>query len=395
MKKSLLLLSMIAMLTSCGIKTDDNSNENKSDTSVVETDDKKTEEQKTEEIEYVSGTYSNPVMVSTSSGTVFNSEVADPSVVRDPDTGEFYCFSTDRVVLHSEDGCSWEVYAQGDSVINFPTWGAEVQPGKSVNIWAPDVQKIGDIWYYFYSLSGWGSCCGIGYGVSDNIAGPYEDKGKLFSYLEIGINNAIDPNVIVEEETGDIYMTVGSFQGDYLVQLNQEDDGSITLFGGVEYQNDNKILIGGMPTAWDGSQYEGGYIIKKGEYYYYFGSAGTCCEGKKSTYRVMCGRSKDIKGPYIDPSNYPLTLSGGGTTKGKLVLWAGVDNENIAGCGHNSVIVDDAGDYWIYYHSYSKNDSFGTRHLFMDKLLWDEQGFPYVKTGKPSFDTELDGPRLK
>lgn len=73
MKKSLLLLSMIAMLTSCGIKTDDNSNENKSDTSVVETDDKKTEEQKTEEIEYVSGTYSNPVMVSTSSGTVFNS----------------------------------------------------------------------------------------------------------------------------------------------------------------------------------------------------------------------------------------------------------------------------------------------------------------------------------
>lgn len=390
MKKSVMLLSMLALLTGCGTSPNSNATESKTDnTANSET------EKKTEEIEYVSSTYSNPVMVTTSSGTLFNSEVADPSVVRDPETGEFYCFSTNRVTLHSEDGCNWELYAQGDNVIDFPTWGEEVQPEKSVGMWAPDVQKIGDTWYYFYSLSGWGSCCGIGYGISDNIAGPYQDMGKLFSYTEIGIENAIDPNVIVEETTGDIYMTVGSFQGEYLVQLNQEDDGSMSLFGGLEYQNDNKILIAGKPSGWDGSQYEGGYIIKKGEFYYYFGSSGTCCEGKSSTYRVMCGRSKDIKGPYVDASGYPLTQSGGGTTKGKLVVWAGVNNENIAGCGHNSVIMDDAGDYWIYYHSYCSNDSFGTRHLFMDKLLWDDQGFPYVNTGKPSFETELDGPRLK
>lgn len=386
MKKSILFLSMLTMLTGCGRSSEKQTEAEKP----VESENKVTET-----IEYTSSTYSNPVLVTTDSGTTYNGEVADPSVVRDLETGEFYSFSTNRVILHSEDGCMWQVYAQGDKVIDFPTWGEEVQPGKTVGMWAPDVQKIGNTWYYFYSLSGWGSCCGVGYGTSDNIAGPYVDQGKLFSYKEIGIENAIDPNVIVEEETGDIYMTVGSFQGDYLVQLVQNDDQTISLFGGVEHQEKNKILIGGKPSGWDGSQYEGGYIIKREGYYYYFGSSGTCCEGKKSTYRVLVGKSKDIKGPYLDQNNFPLTASGSGTTKGRMVLWAGVDNENVAGPGHNSVIKDDAGDYWIYYHAFSSKDSFGTRHLFMDKLLWDEKGFPYINTTKPSFDEELDGPRLK
>ena len=79
----------------------------------------------------------------------------------------------------------------------------------------------------------------------------------------------------------------------------------------------------------------------------------------------------------------------------------------MAGAGHNSILVDDAGDYWIYYHAYSTEDNYATRHLFMDKLAWDENGFPYVtytytndegeeKTSKvkPSFQIELDGPRF-
>ncbi len=392
MKKRILGLSLLALLTACGNNTTekpttstDAPTEAPASESVKETADVS---------ELVSGVYSNPVMVTTTSGTDFKTEVADPSVVRDPETGYFYCFSTDRVELFSEDGCNWTVYATGDNVINFPTWGQEVQPNKNVNLWAPDVVKIGDIWYYFYSLSGWGCCCGVGYGVADNIAGPYTDKGKLFSYSDIGIDNNIDPAVFVEEN-GDIYMTLGSFCGEFVVQLNQEDDGSITPFGGMDYQRENKTLIAGKISSWDGSTYEGGYIIKKDGYYYYFGSAGTCCEHKNSTYHVMVGKSKSILGPYVDSNGYKLTMSGSGQTKGNLVVWAGSSNEDVAGPGHNSVVMDDAGDYWIYYHGFSSKDNFGTRHLFMDKLLWNEAGFPYVNKMKPSFDTELDGPRLK
>jgi arabinan endo-1,5-alpha-L-arabinosidase len=62
------------------------------------------------------------------------------------------------------------------------------------------------------------------------------------------------------------------------------------------------VLIAGEPgnQDWDGSTYEGSYIIKKDGYYYYFGSVGTCCEGKNSTYRVVVGRSESITGPYTD-----------------------------------------------------------------------------------------------
>ena len=44
-------------------------------------------------------------------------------------------------------------------------------------------------------------------------------------------------------------------------------------------------------------------IANKLGYYYYFGSAGTCCAGKDSTYRVFVGKSDDIAGPYRGKNN--------------------------------------------------------------------------------------------
>ena len=354
------------------------------------------------EVEYVYSTYTNPVSVIYENGSDFKAEVADPSIVRGDD-GLFYIFATGGVVLKSEDACNWVVHAT-KVLPSMPTWDVDVW-GYGVNpgIWAPDVIKIGDKWIYYYSLSAWGKCCGIGLAVADEITGPYEDLGKLFDYKEIGIENAIDPHVFVEDD-GTVYMSVGSFQGLYLLQLTSD---GLALEGGVETQANDKILIAGKVGGWDGSTYEGSYIIKKDGYYYYFGSAGTCCEGKNSTYRVLVGRAEEITGPYLDAQGRPLTASGSGKTFGTMCLDTGITNKNMSGAGHNSILVDDAGDYWIYYHAYSTADNYATRHLFMDKLAWDENGFPYVaytytndegvvKTTKikPSFQIELDGPRF-
>jgi arabinan endo-1,5-alpha-L-arabinosidase len=354
------------------------------------------------EVEYVYSTYTNPVSVIYENGSDFKAEVADPSIVRGDD-GLFYIFATGGVVLKSEDACNWVVHAT-KVLPSMPTWDVDVW-GYGVNpgIWAPDVIKIGDKWIYYYSLSAWGKCCGIGLAVADEITGPYEDLGKLFDYKEIGIDNAIDPHVFVEDD-GTVYMSVGSFQGLYLLQLTSD---GLELEGGVETQARDKVLIAGKVGGWDGSTYEGSYIIKKDGYYYYFGSAGTCCEGKNSTYRVLVGRAEEITGPYLDAQGRPLTASGSGKTFGTMCLDTGITNKNMSGAGHNSILVDDAGDYWIYYHAYSTADNYATRHLFMDKLAWDENGFPYVsytytndegeeKTSKikPSFQIELDGPRF-
>ena len=331
-------------------------------------------------------TYTNPTSVVNASGQPYKVEIADPSVVRG-DNGYLYCVSTDRRFLRSEDGCNWEVISE--SIIDNPSWGKEYS-SKGYNLWAPDLIKIGDKWIYYYSLSGWGSPIGIGYATADDIEGPYTDQGKLFTGDEMGVLNCIDPQPFVDVD-GTVYMTVGSFQGLWLVELTKDGMG---LEGGIEYQKENKVLIAGKVGGWDGSTYEGGYIMRKEDKYYYFGSAGTCCEGQNSTYRVYVGVADNVAGPYVDKKNRPLTMSGSGANYGNLVVWAGVNNQDYVGPGHNSIFLDEAGDYWIYYHGFSKLDDFATRHIFMDKLLWDDKGYPYVENYKPTFQETKPGPRF-
>ena len=49
-------------------------------------------------------------------------------------------------------------------------------------IWAPDINKIGDKYVMYYSMSTWGGewTCGIGIATADKPEGPFTDLGKLF-----------------------------------------------------------------------------------------------------------------------------------------------------------------------------------------------------------------------
>ena len=341
---------------------------------------------------YDRGTYTNPVSI-LSNGVVTNYGVADPSVVRGDD-GLFYCFGTGGIMLQSEDACVWNVYK--NPVVSRPSWGDGYYQNKTPMIWAPDVVKIKDKWIYYYALSAWDGPCGIGYAVADEITGEFVDMGRLFDSGEVGgeyslgVNNAIDPQVFVDDDQK-VYMVFGSFRGIYIVQLT--DDG-MGLYQGHSYQYQHKTLIAGAPTAWDGAQFEGSYIFKKDGYYYYMGSSGNCCNGVNSTYNVRVARSKNILGPYKDSDKKDLRLSQGTSTYGDMVVFSKGSNMNVKGPGHNSVLKDDAGEYWIYGHAYIAADNYGTRHLMMDKLLWDDHGMPYVEGYCFSYGEELDGPSI-
>ena len=333
--------------------------------------------------DYWCGSYQNPLFATNSSGNFYSSEIADPCVVRGDD-GYLYAFATNGRVLRSEDGCAWESYLE--NAISRPTWGDSYYSGKIPAIWAPDVVKVGDQWIYYYSLSSWGGPCGIGYATADFIAGPWTDRGRLFDSGEIGgeyslgINNSIDSQVIVDDD-GSVYMVLGSFNCCYMVQLT--DDG-MGLYDGIAYQRENKVLI-------SSNRFEGSWIFKKDDLWYYMGSVGTCCNGKDSTYRVRVGFSDSIFGPYIDSEGKQLNTPG--EENGDLVVWAKKSNEDTAAPGHNSVIMDDAGDFWWYGHTYFAYDNFATRHLAMDKLLWDDNNMPYIDGYELSYNEELDGPR--
>lgn len=383
-KSLLLLATSILVISACGTKSESESSKES------ESSESSSESSSSQQPSYWNGVYQNPLFVTNSYGNYYKNEIADPCVVRGDD-GYIYCFATAGRVLRSEDGCEWEAYME--NAIPRPTWGDGY--AERPIIWAPDVVKIGDQWIYFYSLSAWGGPCGIGYATADEIAGPWTDQGKLFVSAEVGgeyslgVSNSIDQQVIIDDD-GSVYMVFGSFVGCYLVQL--ADDG-MSLYGGIAYQREHKVLISGRPGGFDANHnYEGSWIFKNGDYWYYMGSVGSCCNGKSSTYHVLVGKSDSIMGPYIASDGRRLDTRYDGGAAGDLVIRTS-DDENTIAPGHNAVIVDDAGDYWWYGHCFYEYDNYSTRHLAMDKIEWDENDMPYVDGQQLTYYEEIDGPQ--
>jgi arabinan endo-1,5-alpha-L-arabinosidase len=312
--------------------------------------------------------------------------LADPAIIRHEDT--FYAYGTQDYgqwgeddygvrytpILESKDMVNWTYAGQVFTAGRRPLWGTF-----NSGLWAPDIVKIGDTFNLYYSLSTWGDPDpGIGVATASHPLGPWTDHGKVLRSLEIGVNNSIDPAVFVED--GRVYMIWGSFRGLYGVELTS--DGLALLDG--EQAAQTKILIAGFDTStqWNGTTYEAPFIYKKNQYFYMFVSSGTCCAGHSSSYNVRVARSTNPLGPYIDSNGASML----GSYRGHQVV---VSSFYFAGPGHNAVIADDEGNDWLVYHAFNTAEppNFGNsprRSLMIDKLIWDEFGWPTVATLMPS-----------
>ena len=114
-------------------------------------------------------------------------------------------------------------------------------------------------------------------------------------------------------------------------------------------------------------------------YYYLFASIGSCCEGLKSTYTTVVGRSDSLFGPYTDKQGRPMMENH------HEVLIHG--NDAFVGTGHNSEIVtDDRGNDWVLYHAVSREHPTG-RVLMLDRICW-RDGWPEVEGASPSLEAE-------
>ncbi len=291
--------------------------------------------------------YSNPVVAE---------NLPDPTVIKAPD-GYFYVYATTQNtdILRSDNLVNWYRVGTAFSGATRPNW----LPGGGV--WAPDINYIDGKWVLYYSMAIWGQSwtCGIGVATADKPEGPFTDKGKMFRSDEIDVPSSIDPFYI--EEGGRKYIFWGSFKGIYAIELS--DDG-LSVKSGAE-----KRRVAG--TA-----FEGTYIHKRDGKYYMFASVGSCCEGLKSTYRLVVGRSDNLFGPYVDRSGKDMLNNGFEVVIDK--------SDHFVGNGHCSEIVqDDAGEDWILYHGVNAVKPQG-RMLLLDRVLWNDRGWPYVETGKPS-----------
>ena len=151
----------------------------------------------------------------------------DPSIFKDKDW--YYTFSTDAKVggvptpgvqiRKSRDLIKWEWV--GYAFQNGIPKDAEKWT-EATNLWAPDITKIGDIYYLYYCASTFGTNQSfIGLATSKNVEGPYIDKGCVIKTQSGDENNAIDPNISYDTD-GKPWMAYGSFFGGiHVVELNE------------------------------------------------------------------------------------------------------------------------------------------------------------------------------
>ena len=315
----------------------------------------------------VSEPYSNPVIAA---------DCPDPSVIDDRDaSGWFYAYSTRNgratlPVYRSADLVHWEFVGDGFTGGGAPSWS----PGGA--LWAPDVNRVDGRYVLYYAMGHWGdhvrSASGVA--VSDSPTGPFKDHGMIVRLDNTGVANSIDP--VYFEDGGKKYLFWGSF-------------GTGSGIWAVELSSDGlSVREGARPVQISAIDIEGACVVKRQDWYYVFASRGSCCEGGRSTYHVVVARSRNVLGPYTDPSGKSFL-----DDDYQYTILSSSPDATFRGPGHNSALVtDDAGNDWIFYHSYWSGNDYASRCLMMDRVVWKE-GWPSIADGQPSLESA--GPVLR
>ena len=276
----------------------------------------------------------------------------DPTLLKEGNT--WWCFATGPGVRvkFSADGLNW---SQGQPLFaeQLDWWRKFAPRMRQLDVWAPDLQKFGDRIWCYYSVSEFGrNNSAIGLKSCTSLArGDWRDDGLVIS-SKSGVEafNAIDPN-LTTDGAGNPWLVFGSwFDGIQIVALDgvtMKPTGPIRCLARRE---------GGI---------EGANVVYTHGHYYLFVSIDKCCLGVNSTYKIACGRSAKIEGPYVDKEGVAL-LNGGGT-----VLEAG--HERWKGPGGQDVYQN--GNAWlIARHAYDANNrgkpALMIADLFFDADLW-------------------------
>jgi len=305
---------------------------------------------------WAADTYTNPVI---------DRSLPDPTVIKAAD-GYFYLYATEDThnvpIYRSKDLVKWRyagtAFTDATRPMDFVPNGA---------IWAPDINYINGQYVLYYSKSEWGKTweCGLGVAVSSRPNGGFHDAHKLFISSEVGIENCIDPFFI--EDGGRNYLFWGSFHDIYGVELTAD---------GLAVKD------GCTPQKIAGGLIEATMIVKHAGYYYLIGSAGSCCEGAKSTYRLVMARSRSLFGPYVDRNG----RSAIGDNFSPLLN----KSTEVYGPGHCSEFVeDDAGQTWVLYHGFQASNVDAGRVTYLDKVVWGSDGWPQIQSMRPSTQAEV------
>lgn len=261
----------------------------------------------------------------------------DPAIFRDPGSGNYYIYSTGALCRRSTDLLHWENLGK---VVSDPP-KESINWTKSHDIWAPDIVKAGAEYRLYCSNSSWGvrqSC--IFLAVSDRPEGPFLPKGCVLKTNDALPVNGIDANIIEDARTGEQYLLYGSFWGGCHILL-------LDKATGLAAEDGIGTCLAKRP-AWTDCAIEGPYMIylPETDYYYLFVSYGSL----KSDYNIRIGRSRHIKGPFLDYHGREMTDINDDDNSVGLMISCGYrwfNGTPYMAPGHNSVLCDEKGMFVV------------------------------------------------
>jgi arabinan endo-1,5-alpha-L-arabinosidase len=282
---------------------------------------------------------------------------------------EYWIFHTGRGVpsWRSKDLVNWtagpRVFEQA------PPWVAEAVPeNRNAMFWAPDIARIGDRYFLYYSVSSFGKRTSALALTTNTTLDPSDaayrwvDEGIVVRSSNSDNFNAIDP-AITRDAEGRLWLVFGSFwSGIKLIELDPTTGKRLTPDTPLHALAHQKEI-------------EAAFIYRHRGHYYLFVNHGKCCRGLESTYHIVVGRAEKITGPYLDREGKAL-LAGGGTpvldTDGPFI-----------GPGHAGIFAEE-GREWFGCHFYDGTTPHGTPAFALRPLTWDDAGWPVVGKSAPS-----------
>lgn len=339
----------------------------------------------------VSGTYKVRGTVRSTSDTYkepFIEERADPYVVDGKDG--YYYFSAsypaygsvnkgyDRIVLRRSKTVSGLADAEEKTI-----WKAHDSGILAKHIWAPEMHKIGNKWYFFFAAGSskdiWAirpyvlSCDGDPYTCNWKECGQMQaSNGDTSSFTSFSLD------MTYFENKGKHYVIWAEIKGDsslFMAEINPSEPWKLIS---------KSILLTKPEYNWELINHrvnEGGAVLKTDSKVYVFFSAS----GTGSEYCV--GRLEaDINSNLMDIKNWKKL--------DKPVL-ATADLNGESGPGHNSFVIDENGDLLIVYHarpSTHSNKQCGTynadplydpcRHARIKRVIFNGKGEPVLNMKK-------------
>src|SRR3954447_14743851 len=341
-----------------------------------------------------------PARGSTASGTAYSNPVsrpfadtfADPSVIRGKD-GFWYAYGTSdplregettphRIpIARSSDLVHWSYVGDAFTAATVPTWAAP-----DAGLWAPDIRYVDGQYRLYYVVTQTTVTPGpndnaIGMATAPTPAGPWTDSGAPVAGPRPGASGkpddflwTFDPSAVTDVD-GSQWLFYGSYYGGlHVAPLSQ----------------DGRKVTGPARMVAIDNKFEGAYVVRHGGYWYLFASTANCCAGPTTGYSVQVGRSRDLRGPYVDREGVSLTASRAGGTPA-----LNQNGNQWVGSGHNAIATDLAGQDWNVYHAIDRSDPYlnGTdgineRPMLMHRLDWVD-GWPVTRAGLgPSSGTQ-------